>query len=90
VDVLEHEQRRLLPRDGLDEAADGKEELLAVVDASLGIEPEQDREVRGDLLGTTADGTSAATRSPSFCSPTSGGSLSNIPQSCLTWVEKAK
>ena len=71
MDVLEHEHRRLLSRDGLDEAADGKEELLAVVDASFGIEPEQDRQVLRDRVRIRGGGQVA------------GDALPQLPQADL-------
>jgi hypothetical protein len=46
----------LLARKRLDEHAHREEELLAIVDAAVGIEPHQDRQVPGDRLGVHADG----------------------------------
>ena len=90
VDVLEDEQHRLVARDRLDEAAHREEQRLAVVDRRLGVEPEQDR--RGGAATVVGVGPAgrSATCSRSFASATSGGSLSKIPQSCLTCIAKAK
>ena len=46
VDVLEHEHRRLLGGDRLDEAPHGEEQRLAVLGQHLRLEAENESEVR--------------------------------------------
>jgi hypothetical protein len=50
VQVLEHEQRRVVRRHRLDEASDREEEALAVGDRAGRIEPKDDPEMLRDLL----------------------------------------